>query len=482
MQKIFLSNLILVIGLNVLVKPLYLFGIDRGFQNAVGAADYGLYFALFNFVYLFQIFNDFGIQNFNHSVFSKYQGLIPKYLPKILGTKVLLATVFALLCLLGTLLTGFGEYLWPLLLLIMVNQILASLLLYLRTTLSALGHYRLDSILSVSDKLLMIAMVGYRLWFKDGNNLTVTDFISYQMLSFLLSTAVALLFLYRYCRMRLSVIIDWTFSLVLFRKSVPYALVLFLMTMYTRMDGVMLERLLPDGPEQAGIYGASYRILDAFGAVGLIFAGLLLPMFARLIRNQGRVDELIRVARDVLLTFSITMIAISITFHQPIIFALYDEATVYWASVYQVLFVSFLGVAAGYIYGTLLTSNESIGEMNRIFLGGVVLNLGLNLVFIAKWQAWGAALATLITQWLTSFALIVLAYRRLGLQKDIGGWGKLTGFSIAIFMITGWIHSLNLPLVTSISMVCGHALVIAWILGLMHLQTWIAMTRSSPDR
>lgn len=482
MKKIFLSNLILVIGLNVLVKPLYVFGIDRGFQNTVGAADYGLYFALFNFIYLFQIFNDFGIQNFNHSVFSKYQGLIPKYLPKILGTKALLAAVFTLLCLLSTLLTGFGEYLWPLLLLIIVNQILASLLLYLRTTLSALGHYRLDSILSVSDKLLMIALVGYRLWFKDGNGLTVIEFISYQMLSFLLSAAIASLLLYRFGRMRLSITFDWIFSLALFRKSVPYALVLFLMTMYTRMDGVMLERMLPDGPVQAGIYGASYRILDAFGAVGLIFAGLLLPMFARLIRQQGGVDDLVGVARDVLLTFSITMIAISITFHQSIIFALYDEATVYWASVYQVLFVSYLGVAAGYIYGTLLTANESIVEMNRIFLGGVVLNLVLNLVFIAKWQAWGAALATLITQWLTSFALIVLAYRRFGLHKDIGGWGRLSGFGLVIFIITGWVHSLNLPLVTSISLVCVLALFIAWILGLIHLQTWIGMTRSSPDR
>ncbi|MBK8505532.1 MAG: hypothetical protein IPL46_27045 [Saprospiraceae bacterium] len=82
MKKLFLSNLVLVIVLNASVKPLYIFGIDRGVQNAVGASAYGLYFALFNFVYLFQILNDFGIQNFNHSVFSKYQSLIPKYLPK----------------------------------------------------------------------------------------------------------------------------------------------------------------------------------------------------------------------------------------------------------------------------------------------------------------------------------------------------------------------------------------------------------------
>ena len=40
---------------------------------------------------------------------------------------------------------------------------------------------------------------------------------------------------------------------------------------------------------------------------------------------------------------------------------------------------------------------------------GVVVNAVLNLIFILKWQAWGAALATVITQSGTTVALALTA-------------------------------------------------------------------------
>lgn len=483
MKKIFLSNLILVIGLNVLIKPFYIFGIDRSVQNEVGASEYGLYFALFNFAYLFQIFNDFGIQNFNHSVFSKYPWLIPKYLPKILGAKVLLAGIFLTFCLISAVIAGFRIDLWPLLLVIILNQILASFLLYLRTTLSATGHYTGDSIISVADKLLMIILVGSLLWFIEGFKFTILNFVWCQTLSFVLSIVTALAFLKLYAGIpTFKMQFDRIFSIAFFKQSIPYALVLFLMTLYTRMDGVMLERMLPDGKEQAGIYAASYRLLDALGMVGLLFAGLLLPMFAKLIRHRDSVEEITRTARNSLLTFSITIIAMSFTYSQPIIFALYHDATEYWVSVFQVLFPSFMGIALGYIYGTLLTANESINAMNKIFTAGVLLNLVLNLIFITKWQAWGAATATLITQVLTSLALMILAHRHLKLKADLQGWSILLLFALIVFIFCQWTHSLEHPLLVSLSLVSFFAFVLAWVLGLVRLRQWFILVQATPDR
>jgi len=58
MKRAFASNLVLLLGINFLIKPLYIFGIDREVQNAVGPEQYGLFFALLNLTYLFQIVND----------------------------------------------------------------------------------------------------------------------------------------------------------------------------------------------------------------------------------------------------------------------------------------------------------------------------------------------------------------------------------------------------------------------------------------
>ena len=59
MRLKFFSHLILMVLLNLLVKPIAIFGIDAQVQNVVGAEEYGIYFSLLNFTYLFNIFLDF---------------------------------------------------------------------------------------------------------------------------------------------------------------------------------------------------------------------------------------------------------------------------------------------------------------------------------------------------------------------------------------------------------------------------------------
>ena len=66
MQKKFLRNLVLLVFLNLLVKPFWILGVDRQVQNVVGPEEYGLYFTIFNFSFLFYIFLDLGITNFNN--------------------------------------------------------------------------------------------------------------------------------------------------------------------------------------------------------------------------------------------------------------------------------------------------------------------------------------------------------------------------------------------------------------------------------
>ena len=79
MNREFFINVLFLIFVNLLIKPFYIFGIDRTVQNTVAPGDYGIYFALFNFTFLFQIINDFGIQNFNNRNIAQYNQLLDKY-------------------------------------------------------------------------------------------------------------------------------------------------------------------------------------------------------------------------------------------------------------------------------------------------------------------------------------------------------------------------------------------------------------------
>ena len=50
MKRKFIWNLLLVVVLNILIKPFYILGIDAEVINRVGASVYGNYFALINFL------------------------------------------------------------------------------------------------------------------------------------------------------------------------------------------------------------------------------------------------------------------------------------------------------------------------------------------------------------------------------------------------------------------------------------------------
>lgn len=52
--------------LNLLVKPLWIFVIDRNVQLTVGHEDYGLYGALVSISIIFNILLDLGITNYNN--------------------------------------------------------------------------------------------------------------------------------------------------------------------------------------------------------------------------------------------------------------------------------------------------------------------------------------------------------------------------------------------------------------------------------
>ena len=100
MQRKFILNLILLVFVNLLIKPLYLFGIDRGLQNAVGSNAYGLFYALFNLSFILSVVLDPGITNFNNRHIAQNNHLLTKYFSRISVFKIVLTVPYFILLLL----------------------------------------------------------------------------------------------------------------------------------------------------------------------------------------------------------------------------------------------------------------------------------------------------------------------------------------------------------------------------------------------
>jgi O-antigen/teichoic acid export membrane protein len=465
-KREFLFNIILLVFINLLIKPLFIFGIDLGVQNSMGD-QYGLYFALLNLTYLSQIINDFGIQSFNNRHISQHPHLLPKYFPNLLAIKALLSLSYVVLTLLiAWFALGYGWDVLPLLLVLLVNQVLVQLILFLRSNISGLGHYRTDSLLSALDKLLMLITCGAILW-ANVLPLTLMSFALAQTIALLSTVLVVFVVLRRLATF--SVRPSWSENwragrpalLSLFRQSLPYALVVLLMFAYTRLDAVLLERLA--GAAHADVYAGAFRLLEACNMFGYLFASLLLPMFARLIKLREPVAPLVSMSFKLIWAGSVTLtMAIFFAREDLLRWMMPLRASDYRFDVLGVLIWAFIPVSVTYIFSTLLTARQLMMKMNRFFLMGIAIDVALNLLLIPHWQAYGSAVAAVVTQVFISGAMVWLSIRAFGFRPRLGALIQIVGFAIFIGVSDFFIFEKT-------SMGWGLQFVVALSLGLVGL-------------
>jgi O-antigen/teichoic acid export membrane protein len=411
MQKKFIQNLALLLLLNLCIKPFWILGIDRAVQQAVGTEDYGMYFAIFNFSFLLNILLDFGITNFNNKNIAQNNHLINKHFSSILVLKLLLGVVFMVITMLAGALIGYSRFQLGLLAFMGLNQFLAFMILYMRSNLAGLHLFKTDSIISVLDRSLMILFCSLLLWGHviDGP-FQIEWFIYTQTFSYILTTVITFFIVFRKAPFRK---LTWNkaFFILILKKSFPFAVLVLLMTFYNRVDTVMLERILPNGATQSGIYASAYRLLDSANMISFLFAGLLLPMFARMLRHKESVEQLVKLAFTILLTPALVITIACIFYNEDMMSLLYKEHVHESAQVFSILMGCFIATSVSYIFGTLLTANGNLFQLNMMAGSGMAFNLILNAVLIPQFMALGAAFSSLITQCITASLQVYLAQR-----------------------------------------------------------------------
>jgi len=491
MQKKFLKNLALLVFLNLLVKPFWILGIDREVQNVVGTSEYGFYSVILNFSFLFYIFLDLGITNFNNRNIAQNNQLLSKHLAGIGTVKLLLGILYGVVVmLLGALWFSEARQLY-LLAWVAFNQFLLSFILYLRSNISGLLLFKTDSLLSVLDRLLMIGIVGVLLW--SGiftGNFSIEWFVYSQTIAYGITAIIALAtVMSKSGKLRL----NWNtpFFLMILKKSLPFALLVLLMSFYNRIDPVLIQRLLPDGvgDYQAGVYAQAFRLLDAGQNFAFFFAVLLLPLFSRMLKDKQSIQHLVKLSFSIIISGAL-LIAITSLFYGKELMSLmytqnpgelisdYELRTQQSAHIFNLLMFSFVGISSNYIYGTLLTANNNLRILNMVAVSGLLVNLVLNIVLIPRLQALGSAYASLATQTITAILQMFFAHRLLQLKANFSLIFRFlilillllaTGFGLSWLQLNSWMLSLLIMLAS------GVALTI--VLGLLDIKNFVQILK-----
>ncbi len=493
MQKKFFRNLVLLVVLNLLVKPLWIFGIDRQVQNLVGPEEYGFYFTIFNFSFLFYIFLDLGITNFNNRNIAQNNQLLTKHLAGIGTVKMLLGILYGIVIFIVAWLNGYEGRAFYLLAWVGFNQFLLSFILYLRSNLNGLLLFKTDSFISVLDRLLMIFLFGYLLWtgWYDAS-FKIEWFVYGQTLAYVITALIALIaVLHKAGRLRF----NWNlpFFILIIKKSLPFASLVLLMSFYNRVDPVLIQRILPGslGYEQVGVYSQAYRLLDVGQNFAYLFAVLLLPLFSKMLAANERVEHLVKLSFSILISGVLILAIATSTFSRQIMDLLYNqvgsETVAHYdlriaqsAQIFSLLMISFLAISSNYIFGTLLTANNSLKWLNIIALGGVIINLTLNYILIPTYLAVGSAYAGLTAQVYTAIAQLALACWLFKFKINYKLIGRFLVL-VVFLLVTSYVVTTK----TLLNWETGFAIVVlgggfmAFLLRLLNPFEWLKMLKTS---
>lgn len=443
MKRKFITNLGFLLFLNLLVKPFWIFGIDRTVQNIAAPGEYGFYFTVLNFTFLFNILLDFGITNFNNRNIAQNNHLLNKHFSGITLLRFILAAIYFDVIFIVAAVIGYDSRHFYFLAFLGFNQFLISSILYLRSNISGLLLFKIDSILSVLDRVLMILFCSILIW---GNFTTqpfhIIWFVYAQTLAYLVTALVALLIVMKkaaFTRLEW----DTSFFVAIIKQSFPFALLVLLMSFYNRIDSVMLERMLPHGTgtTQVDIYAKAFRLLDAVNMIAYLFSVLLIPIFARLIKDKMPVDGMVKLSFTIIFTISMIIATTSSFFSNQIMELLYVGQIEEAQKVFVFLIIGFIPISATYIFGTLLTANGNLKALNIMALTGMLVNLSLNYFLIPPLMAVGSAYASLATQFLTAIIQVAIAQRIFRFAVNWKYISTLVFFAVGVVAIN-WLMKL----------------------------------------
>jgi O-antigen/teichoic acid export membrane protein len=479
MQRKFVTNLALVLTLNLLIKPFWILGIDRYVQIAVGSETYGYYASLFAFSFLFNILLDLGITNFNNKNIAQNNHLLQKHFASLVLLRILLAGLYCIITIVAGIFLGYTWDMFKMLIVLMFNQVLISFILYLRSNLAGLHLFKTDSIISVLDRTIMISICGFLLWgHVHDHSFDIRWFIYAQTAAYLITALVTLVIVLDKAKVsRLNW--QWPFFMMIMKKSYPYALLVLMMTFYNRIDQVMLERMLDDGAVQSGIYAAAYRLLDATNMIAFLFAGLLLPIFARMIKLKHSVEPMVRLAFSLLIIPAIIIAITSYFFKMEIMTMLYRGTPhiEQSAAVFGILMSCFVPIASTYIFGTLLTANGSLRQLNIMASCGMAINILMNLFLIPRLQVYGSAISSLTTQLLTAGAQVLMVQILFKFKINYKLIAEVAIFTLLVVALSWWASHLSIDWVSRFAIAAGGSFALAFALRLISIRNLIHIVK-----
>lgn len=357
----------------------------------LGDTGFGRYSLAFAFTSLFLVITDPGVNAVVIRDIARDKTLVGKYTGNILILKSLLSLVAFSLIVGAINLMEYPDETKLAVYIVGIYTILTSFSQLTRSVFRAFEKMEYEALLNIIERLVFVSLGMVVLFMGYGLIEVVSVFLIAGAINILLSFFLTA---HKFAIPKLEP--DPGLWKYLIREGLPFGLALIFVTVYIKIDTVMLSAM--KGDAAAGWYNAAYQIPLSISLISFAFMESIFPVLSKL--YESSMESLIYAYEKSFkfLSLIILPIALSITLlSEKIILILYGETYVNSIIVLQILawflvfeFLSYL------LYVTLASINKQM--VNALTAGTcAVLNILLNLILIPQYSLIGAGIAKIIT-------------------------------------------------------------------------------------
>ncbi len=198
----------------------------------------------------------------------------------------------------------------------------------------------------------------------------------------------------------------------------PIALSITLTLIYFKIDTIFLSFMKPQA--DVGVYGVAYRVLESLIFFPAIFSGIMMPILSQdAASNMARFREVFKKSFRVIAIFAFPIVGGGVVLSYSIVNIIGGEEFQIAGAPLQALFFAVGIIFFGNLLGRAIIALDLQKKAVFAYLFGVILNVGLNLIFIPKYTYMGAAWTTVATEFLIVVFLFWLIHKKARVSLDI---------------------------------------------------------------
>lgn len=403
-RKVAYNTIIQVIG--KVITTLISLVLVAALTRYLGVAGYGQYTTIFAYVAFFGVLADFGFFWILVREIAKPNADVNRATSNVLTLRIVIGIIFyGLAALVALFIPQYADFRAGI-----AVTALASLFLALNSTYIGVfqNKLRMDkaALTDVIGRAIILCLTLYLIKLGLGLNAILWAYAIGNIINFFMSAILGQV----YVNFRLT--FDFPYWKELFWQALPMGIVLILSVIYFKIDTVMLSLLKTS--TDVGIYGPPYKVLEIVLLLPVMFMGNVFPIITKYLYDKDeRLTHALQKSFDFLIILGFPII-MGVIFTAPRIIKIVagSEFLVTHTippfmglpstspSALQILIIaaglSFLTSLFGYLIIALGKQAKLIAPY--IFL--VFFNIGINLILIPKYSYMGAAVSTVLTEFL----------------------------------------------------------------------------------